>query len=185
MHLHDLLTLPWSVLLVPLAFALTRAGARDFVRPIDPDRTIAFRREGASLLGTWTLVAVEGRSEGRVTSMPFGPNPVGQLVYLEGGCMNVILMAGGRAKFGSHGIGAGTGREKAAAFDSFLAYAGRYERLENRVIHYPEVASIPDFVGVPEERFVALSGDRLTLSTPPMLENGRLRTFDVVWQRVS
>lgn len=150
----------------------------------DPDRTVAFRRAGPSLLGTWRLVAVEGRSDGRVTSTPFGENPIGQLVYSSDGRMSVMLMAAARPKFGSHGLRAGTGHEKAAAFDSFLAYGGRYERLENRVIHHPDVASIPDFVGVPEERFVALRGDRLVLSTPPMHEGGTLRTFDVVWQRV-
>jgi hypothetical protein len=151
--------------------------------PIDPDRTTVFRRQAASLEGTWRLLAVEARSEGRTVSTPFGPHPVGQLVYMSDGRMSVMLMAAGRAKFGSHGLRAGTVPQKAAAFDSFLAYSGRYERLEDRVIHHPDVASIPDFVGVPEERFVSLEGDRLVLSTPPMLEDGRIRTFVIVWQR--
>jgi hypothetical protein len=152
--------------------------------PVDPDRTLVFRRRGTSLEGTWRLLAVEGRSEGRTISTPFGHHPVGRLVYMPDGRMSVMLMAAARAKFGSHGLRAGTGRQKAAAFDSFLAYSGRYERLEDRVIHHPDVASIPDFVGVPEERFVELEGDRLVLSTPPMLEGGRIRTFVIVWQRV-
>jgi hypothetical protein len=152
--------------------------------PVDPDCTAPFKRQGTSLEGTWRLVAVEGRSDGRTISTPFGRHPIGQLVYMRDGRMSVMLMAADRAKFGSHGLRAGTGPEKAAAFDSFLAYSGRYERLENRVIHHPDVASIPDFVGVPEERFVSLEGDRLILSTPPMLEDGQIRTFAVVWQRV-
>jgi hypothetical protein len=152
---------------------------------LDPDRTLTFRRKGTSLEGTWRLLAVEARSEGRTISTPFGRYPIGQLVYMADGRMSVMLMAAARPKFGSHGIRAGTGPEKAAAFDSFLAYSGRYERLEDRVIHHPDVASIPDFVGVPEERFVSLEGDRLILSTPPMLEDGQFRTFVIVWQRVS
>lgn len=166
----------------------TRALPSPRSEPIDIDRTVPFKRQRTSptsLEGTWRLLAVEGRSEGRIISMPFGRHPVGQLVYLRDGRMTVMLMAAARAKFGSHGLGAGTALEKAAAFDSFLAYTGRYERLEDRVIHLPDVASIPDFVGVPEERFVSLEGDRLILSTPPMLENGQLRTFVIVWQRVS
>ena len=152
----------------------------------DHDRTVAFRRQGTSLEGTaWRLLpASKSAAAAGTISMPFGRHPVGQLVYMPNGRMSVMLMAGNRASFGSHGLGAGTGPEKAAAFDSFLAYSGRYERFENRVIHHPDVASIPDFVGVPEERFVALEGDRLTLSTPPMLENGQARTFAVVWERV-
>jgi hypothetical protein len=153
--------------------------------PVDPERTTVFRRRPPSLEGTWRLLAVEGRSEGRTISTPFGLRPIGRLVYMSDGRMSVMIMAAARAKFGSHGLRAGTGPEKAAAFDSFLAYSGRYERLEDRVIHHPDVASIPDFVGVPEERFVSLDGDRLILSTPPMLEDGRIRTFVVVWQRVS
>lgn len=133
----------------------------------------------SDLEGSWWLRAVEGRRDGRVTSRPFGDRPVGRLVYMPGGRMSVMLMAAGRMKFGSHGLGAGTGPEKAAAFDSFLAYSGRYERRVDRVVHYPDVASIPDFVGMPEERFVSLVGDRLVLSTPPMPE-----AFYVVWQRV-
>jgi hypothetical protein len=187
--IHGLAT-PWRVVLLALTLAVPSVlfgwlvPRRRQPEPVDPDRTLEFRRQGTSLEGTWRLLAVEGRSEGRTISTPFGRHPIGQLVYLGDGRMSVMIMAAGRAKFGSHGLGAGTGREKAAAFDSFLAYSGRYERLEDRVIHHPDVASIPDFVGVPEERFVSLEGDRLVLSTPPMLEKGRLRTFVIVWQRV-
>jgi Lipocalin-like domain len=184
---------PWRLLVLAITMAipswlLGRRKRRPHSppdEPVDPDRTLVFRRRGASLEGTWRLLAVEGRSDGRTISTPFGKDPVGHLVYMRDGRMSVMLMAAARKKFGSHGLRAGTGREKAAAFDSFLAYTGRYELLEDRVIHHPDVASIPDFVGVPEERFVSLEGDRLVLSTPPMLDGGKVRTFAIVWERVS
>src|SRR5689334_22172551 len=102
---------------------------------------------GTSLTGTWRLVAVEGHSEGGTVTEPFGHHPVGQIIYTEDGHMSVMIMSADRAKFETEGLRAGTDAEKVEAFDTFLAYSGRYERFENRVVHYPDVSSIPNFVG--------------------------------------
>src|SRR4051812_43380549 len=103
------------------------------------------------LVGTWRLLRVEAQSSDGQTTHPFGRNPVGSLVYTKEGHVSVMLMSGERACFATGALGAGTQAEKAAAFDSFLAYSGRYELAGDRVVHWPEVSLLPNWVGQREE----------------------------------
>jgi hypothetical protein len=136
------------------------------------------------LIGAWHLLSVEGRTPDGETSHPLGASPSGRLIYTEHGHMSVILASGERAPFTSSNFREGRVAEKAHAFDTMMAYSGRYELHEDRVFHYPDVAWFPNWVGTAEERFVELSGDILTLSTPPRFAEGEQRRIFLVWQRV-
>jgi Lipocalin-like domain len=52
------------------------------------------------------------------------------------------------------------------------------------VLHHVELSLFPNWVGVTQERLVKLSGDRLTLSTRPLLLQGRQQTAQLLWERV-
>ena len=127
-----------------------------------------------AIVGTWTLLGVEARDPGGRVSWPFGKAPAGQLVYTACGHVSVMLMGEGRARE-TESVEA-----KARAFDSFLAYAGRYELLQDRVVHHPEVSLVPDWVGQREERFFEMRGNRLVLRTSPM--GGMV--YEITWERV-
>jgi hypothetical protein len=64
-----------------------------------------------------------------------------------------------------------------------VSYCGKYEYLGDRVIHKIEAAFFPNRVGTEQTRFVHLEGDTLTLTTPPMVLAGVLRTGRIVWRR--
>lgn len=81
-------------------------------------------------------------------------------------------------------VGAGT-EEKAEAFSTFLAYAGEYTLSGDKVIHRVEVSSIQNYVGRDLVRTVKFEGDQIILVTPPTPVNGKLQTFELIWQRVS
>ncbi|MBD0282107.1 MAG: lipocalin-like domain-containing protein [Thermoleophilaceae bacterium] len=46
-----------------------------------------------------------------------------------------------------------------------------------------ELSLFPNWVGVTQERLVRISADRLTLSTRPLLLQGRQQTAHLLWER--
>ena len=134
------------------------------------------------LVGAWQLVAMEYRHpDGRVR-YPYGRDAVGYIIYTADGRMSATLMGGGRAAFGEE-FRRGEGQEaKAAAFESYLSYAGRYEFLGDRVVHRVEVALFPDWVGNELMRLSRFEGARLVLSTEP---DATGRVTVITWERVT
>ena len=87
--------------------------------------------------------------------------------------------------FAAGDILSGTIEEQAAAAATCIAYAGRYEVLDTIITHYVEVSLFPNWVGSAQERFFEFTGDRLSLSTRPMLQRGSKQRAYLVWQRVT
>jgi hypothetical protein len=80
-------------------------------------------------------------------------------------------------------IGA-TAEEQAEAFNTFLAYTGRYTLTGDKVTHHIEVSSIQNYVGKDLVRSLKFEGDRITLITPPTLVNGKIQTIELIWERL-
>ena len=105
-------------------------------------------------------------------------------MYNHGGYMSVAFMHANRPPFASKDMRAGTPEEKEAAFDSYQSYCGTYEVLDDKVVHHIEVSLYPNWIGVAQERFFDFDGDKLSLSTPPLLLDGVEQTAHLIWQRV-
>ena len=136
-----------------------------------------------SLIGTWRLVSYELESAAGAISYPYGRDPTGYLIYAADGYMSVAFMTGGRIPYAAGDRLRGTPEELSAAADTYVSYCGRYELLEDRVIHHIEVSLFPNWVGVAQTRYLTLDGDRLTLRTPPVLMGGSPQTGHVTWER--
>src|ERR1700735_3983036 len=84
----------------------------------------------ARLTGTWRLVScVRTRKDGS-TSLPWGENPVGQIIYLSNGRMSVQIMRPGRQQAPClRGIdyrsSQATEQEVREAMSGFVSYAVR------------------------------------------------------------
>ncbi len=138
-----------------------------------------------SLVGTWRLVAWENRdTQGQVT-WPAGHDARGYLIYTADGYMSVQIMTANRPPFAAGDLLGGSPPEKAGATESYTAYAGRYEQRETTVIHHVDVSLFPNWVGTQQERLLDMSGERLTLSTGPLLLGGKQQTAHLIWERVS
>ncbi len=98
--------------------------------------------------------------------------------------MSVVIMTANRPKFATENILRGSTEEKAAAAGTYISYCGKYEILDGKVIHHVEVSLFPNWVGVDQERFFEFQGDRLLLSTPPIMYDGKQLTDHVLWERV-
>ena len=136
------------------------------------------------LVGAWRLVTYEAHA-GDEVSYPLGEDASGYIMYTADGYMSVLIMAGGRTNFASNDILGGTDEEKLEAASTFIAYAGRYEFLGDRVIHKIETAFYPNRVGTEQTRFTQLAGDELLLTTPPMVIHGTSRSGRLRWKRAA
>ncbi len=139
------------------------------------------------LIGTWKLLSWENRSveeDGRI-SYPLGEDATGYIMYNQDGNMFVAIMSPYRLKFAGGDLLSGTTEEEAQAEETFLSFCGRYELREDRVIHQIELSSFPNWVSVDQERLMELGENRLTLSTHPMLMQGKKQTAHLIWERVS
>ena len=137
------------------------------------------------LLGTWRLISWENRSvEDDEVSYPLGEEATGYIMYNQDGYMFVAIMSPHRLKFAGGDLLSGTPEEEAQAEETFLSYCGRYDVGEGKVIHHIELSLFPNWVGVDQERLMELKGNRLTLSTHPILIKGKQQTAHLIWERV-
>jgi lipocalin-like protein len=98
-----------------------------------------------------------------VTTEAMGPDPIGYIAYHADGRMMALVVSGQRKRSGAATL---TDQEKAALFDSMLAYAATYEIQGDKVIHHVDAAWNPEW-GPDLIRPFRLDGDRLVISGAP------------------
>lgn len=145
---------------------------------------IEHSRARTLLVGTWRLVSYRLiGSKGRVR-YPYGEDPTGYILYGADGYMAVSIMRNNRRPFAGADILRRTNEEAAEATRTYLSYSGTYELQPGRVIHHVKVSLFPNWTETSQERFYALSGNRLDLSTSPLLPDVAEPRAHLVWQRV-
>ena len=135
-----------------------------------------------SIVGTWRLVSYEAHTDGKVY-YPLSENAFGYIMYMPDGFMSVSMCDPSRKNFASDDLQGATDAEKVAAASTYISYTGRYEQLDDRVIHKIEASFVPNRVGTNQVRFTEFDGDTLILSTAPMLIAGEMRAGKIVWER--
>lgn len=131
----------------------------------------------ARFVGTWSLASLGG--EGGLVER-LGESPVGILIYDPSGNMSVQIMNGERA-----GIPLRTGDDFKAAFQSYIAYFGRYslDVAEESVTHHVAGSLYPRDVGREFKRLYEFEGDTLILTAIGVI-GGEDIAARLVWQRV-
>ena len=139
------------------------------------------------LVGVWTLTAAEFAEHGGERSYPLGKDPVGLLIYSSCGVMAAQVVKRERDRFRSGDQFNASDAEIKAAFESYAAYFGRFtvDELECSVTHHVEGSLFPNWERGSQKRFVELTGNKLTLQSPPVQAAGKLITGRLTWQRVS
>jgi hypothetical protein len=74
--------------------------------------------------------------------------------------------------------------ERAEAYSTFMAYAGRYTFTCDKIVHHVEVASLQNWVNTDQTRFVRLQGNRLFVQNTPQIRGGVAMTLESVWERL-
>jgi hypothetical protein len=139
------------------------------------------------LLGTWRLASYEARDpQGRI-HYPLGEDVSGLLVYDAGGNMSAHVMKRDLSRFAAEDPARATDGELRAAFDGYGSYFGAYSIDDARqtVTHHVRGAWYPNWIGHDQVRHFKLEGNRLLLSTPPMLWDGKTLEYILTWERIS
>ena len=97
--------------------------------------------------------------------------------------MMAIISDDGRKPLSIPDRVAAPAEERAQAYSTFMAYAGRYTFTCDKVVHHVEVASLQNWVNTDQIRFVALENNRLHVRNAPQLRNGVMVTLESVWER--
>jgi hypothetical protein len=110
---------------------------------------------------------LETTAEGAVVQNPFGPHPTGFLTYTEDGRVIAIITYDGRRSLIVNDRATAPAEERAEAFATAFAYAGRYTFTGDKVTHHVEASTVQNWVNTDLVRVVRLEGNRLVLSTAP------------------
>ena len=140
-----------------------------------------------ALVGTWKLESATITTDKGEVRNSWGTHPVGFLTYTEDGRMSAILTVDGRKPLSVSDFISAPANERAEAFATMTAYAGRYTFTGKEVIHHVEAASMPNDVGTDLKRSVTLEGDRLVLLVAnPYLRGGiMVRSQQLIWKRIN
>ena len=135
------------------------------------------------LVGSWDLVSLENRGANGKNFYPFGEHPIGRITYTPDGMMTAQIMRGERQPFRTADLYSGTVEEKAAAYDSYIAYYGTFtvDPTTHTVKHQVTGSLFPNWIGGEQMRFYAIHGDDLILTTKPFHAQGTEVTAHVVW----
>ena len=137
------------------------------------------------IVGTWKLVATEWTMKDGTTRpyAKYGEHGKGFLMYARDGYMCADLASPERAKWAD--TNHPTKEEGMAAAEGTFAYCGKYEIdvAQNRLVHLPEVATDPGYVGSRQIRPYKFEDGRLVLSDVETHEPGVAR-WKIVWEKV-
>jgi hypothetical protein len=143
---------------------------------------------GQKFVGAWRLVSIEGADP----TFHFAfDHPTGLIVYDPSGWMSVQIDVKGVRKPFVAGAASGTDSEKVAAFNSYIAYYGRYEvdLKAQTVTHHLEDSTQPNSRGVNNVRWFEFQGDDHLLLIPREDGKGGVidrknATFKLLWERI-
>jgi hypothetical protein len=137
------------------------------------------------LVGTWALVSAKNRmKDGSERFYPeLGANGKGYLVYTADGHMCAELMNPDRPKWKE--FDKPTQAEKISAIEGFSAYCGQYEVDEEKgmLVHLPELAWSPNYIGTRQLRPYTLENDTLTFAGKP-LDEPEVMSYSITWKKV-
>jgi hypothetical protein len=137
------------------------------------------------IVGTWKLVFTEETMKDGATRKDswYGANGKGFLMYQRDGYMCADLANPDRPKWTDPAHP--TAEEKIAAGDGSFAYCGRYEIdvKQQQIVHLPEVATDPGYVGSRQVRPFKFEAGRLVLSDVEK-DDPTVARWKIVWEKV-
>jgi len=138
------------------------------------------------IVGTWKLVSTEQTmKDGTRRPYPqYGAKGKGFLMYQRDGYMCADLVNAERPKWVDHLHP--TTEEQLAMADGTFAYCGRYEIdvKQKQIVHLPEIASDPGYVGSRQIRPYTFEDGRLVLSDVEK-NDPTVARWKIVWEKLS
>src|ERR1044072_406356 len=162
------------------------AGKQTSFNRADSQRRISMLAE--KIIGVWELQIWETVAGDRVVGYPFGEKAFGFIAYDPIGFMSVNISATNRVRLPTDDPFAGDPKLLALDARGYLSYCGPFTVVsENEVIHHLKLCSFENWVGTDQHRHAQLdlTKDTLTLSTAPVVTQGRTGSNRLTWKRVT
>lgn len=124
------------------------------------------------IVGTWRLIDTKGADDaGKALPAPYGPMPMGLVIFHADGRMMTVLCDGRR------GLSTGEPRQ-------FMSYAGNYTFDGTTLSTRVDASSDASRVGGDQLRTVRFENGRMVLAPPRRLFAGVMQHQELVWERV-
>lgn len=139
-----------------------------------------------NLTGRWEVLSWEQAFDDGRRESPMGDQLNGFIQYTEDGGMACMIARAERPNFETGGQWNASNEEKARAYNSMLAYGGRYEIHGDVIHHMVDISMFPNWKGSVQKRQVTVNDDG-TLTLSARLEEGtsQARTARLVWRRAA
>lgn len=134
--------------------------------------------------GRWDILAWEQLYDDGRRELPMGDQLEGFIRYTPDGDMVCMIARTDRPKFVRGGQWNAPDDEKAGAYQSMLAYAGRWSVDGDVITHRVQMSLFPNWKGGEQKRRLQVNPDG-TLALTARLEEGtpQARTAKLVWRR--
>lgn len=134
--------------------------------------------------GTWHLKSINLVHSNGIQTEMFGENPNGIAMFDSDGYMNTQMGAHNRPLFSSESINQGTPEEISMAFNSYMAFYGKYSEVSPGTLSVRIVACLfPNWVEKEIIRYAEIADNTLILLTPPTKIGLDEIIVKAIWQR--
>ena len=145
---------------------------------------MAARNDASALIGTWKQLSGTMVEEGsQVSKSNLSAAPNGFVNFSEDGRMILLSTDSARKKPAGE---VPTAAEAEALYRSMIAYAGTYKVEGNKVTYDLEATWNESWTGTKQVRFWEINGDRLTVTTPEIVNplTGKRSVFKLTFVKV-
>lgn len=138
-----------------------------------------------SLIGVWKLRRYWTRYDGDPPFFPLGEDARGYIMYTNDGFMSGTMQRADVAPFATPDRLKASTPEKAAAFDAYVTYCGRYRVEGDLAFHKVEMSLLPNWIGEEQVRRIEWeSDDKVRLVAQWQIQE-RTRMAVVEWERAA
>jgi len=136
-----------------------------------------------NLLGTWFLRAAYAIGpDGERLHDVYGVRPSGVIHYSDDGRMMALITHGGRTRLDGDRQAAPQA-QRAQAYKSSIAYAGRFTLEAGWILHHIDISTYPNWVGTTLRRTLHFEHGDAVLTTAPQMQDGVETVLKLVWCR--
>lgn len=136
-----------------------------------------------ALIGTWFLREAHAvGSQGERLHDVYGAQPSGVIHYNSDGRMMALITHDGRKRIDGDRQAAPE-QQRAEAYKSSIAYAGKFTLEGDWVLHEVDISTYPNWVGTVLRRALSFEQDAAVLTTAPQIQDGVETVIKLVWQR--
>ena len=120
-----------------------------------------------NITGTWILVSMDSISSDGQMKEIYGKDPFGIAIFDEAGYLNMQLGSKNRKLFNSDALNKGTCEEVMNAFNSYMAFYGKYSEKSPGILSVKLEGSLfPNWQGKEIIRYVEIADNTMFLTTP-------------------